>query len=99
MSQAREIGRVAALWRYPVKSMAAEPLAQAEGSWHGLTGDRRWAFIRDGMVNSGFPWLTIREHAEMRHYRPSFVHPERPDASPVAVHTPTGAVFDVSDPA
>jgi uncharacterized protein YcbX len=30
------VGRVAALWRYPVKSMAAEELDGAEVSWHGL---------------------------------------------------------------
>ena len=42
------VGRVAGLWRYPVKSMAAERLENVEVSWHGLAGDRRWAFIRDG---------------------------------------------------
>ncbi len=55
------VGRVVGLWRYPVKSMAGEALKEAEVSWHGFAGDRRWAFIRDGMVNSGFPWLTLRE--------------------------------------
>ncbi|MFN2464119.1 MAG: MOSC N-terminal beta barrel domain-containing protein, partial [Candidatus Dormibacteria bacterium] len=56
----RAVGRVAALWRYPVKSMAGEALAVADVSWHGLAGDRRWAFIREGQERSGFPWLTIR---------------------------------------
>jgi uncharacterized protein len=59
-----EVGRVATLWRYPVKSMAAEELDAVEVSWHGLAGDRRWAFIRDQQVRSGFPWLTIREPPE-----------------------------------
>ena len=98
-SPGREVGRVVSLWRYPVKSMAAEPLEHAEVSWHGLVGDRRWAFIRDGMVKSGFPWLTIRERVEMRHYRPSFVEPDRPNASAVIVRTPTGETVDVIDPA
>lgn len=40
-----EFGRVVALWRYPVKSMGAEQLAEADVSLHGLAGDRRWAFI------------------------------------------------------
>ena len=57
----RQVGRVVGLWRYPVKSMGAEELAEAEVSWHGLAGDRRWAFIRNGVVHSGFPWLTLRE--------------------------------------
>ena len=61
----RELGRIVGLWRYPVKSMAAEPLDEVEVSWHGLAGDRRWAFVRDGIVRSGFPWLTIRERPEM----------------------------------
>src|SRR4051794_8227570 len=43
----REVGRVAALWRYPVKSMAAEPLESVDVAWHGLVGDRRWAFFRE----------------------------------------------------
>lgn len=94
----REVGRVAALWRYPVKSMGAEALDDVEVSWHGLAGDRRWAFIRDGMARSGFPWLTIRERPDMGHYRPSFVEPDRVDASATMVRTPSGEDLDVVDP-
>ena len=93
------VGRVAGLWRYPVKSMAAEELDDAEVSWHGLAGDRRWAFIRDGQVRSGFPWLTIRERPEMARYRPRFAEPDRPNAAPTLVRTPSGSEFDVADPA
>jgi uncharacterized protein len=95
----RMAGRVTGLWRYPVKSMGAEVLAEADVSWHGLAGDRRWAFIRDGMARSGFPWLTIRQHAQMGRFRPSFADPDRPDASPTMVLAPSGEVFDVADPA
>ena len=66
-SHDREVGRVVSLWRYPVKSMAAEPLEQIDVSWHGLAGDRRWAFVQDGLVRSGFPWLKIRERSDMWH--------------------------------
>ena len=93
------VGRILALWRYPVKSMAAEPLSEADVSWHGLAGDRRWAFVQDALVRSNFPWLTIREVAEMRLYRPSFVNPARPDASRTVVLTPDGDSLDVVDPA
>lgn len=93
------IGRVVALWRYPVKSMGAEALEQVEVSWHGLAGDRRWAFVREGTERSGFPWLTIRERPTMGHYRPSFAEPAKPDASPTLVRTPAGRVFDVTDSA
>jgi uncharacterized protein YcbX len=51
------IGHVEAIFRYPVKSMAGEPLDSANLGWHGLDGDRRLAFrrIED---RGGFPWLT-----------------------------------------
>jgi uncharacterized protein YcbX len=95
----RLVGRVAALWRYPVKSMAGESLEAVDVSWAGLAGDRRWAFVRPGMTHSGFPWLTIRERPEMWHYRPTFTEPDRPEHSPTVVHTPSGETFDVADPA
>lgn len=93
------VGRVVGLWRYPVKSMAGEELSEVEVSWHGLAGDRRWAFVRDGMVDSGFPWLTIRQRADMGHYRPSLAEPARPDRSPAVVRTPAGVTYDLADPA
>src|SRR3954464_5669460 len=92
------VGRVAALWRYPVKSMAGEALSEADVAWHGLSGDRRWAFVREGLERSGFPWLTIRERADMWHHEPSFEDPGRPDASKTIVRTPSGTSFDVVDP-
>lgn len=69
----RPVGRVVGLWRYPVKSMGAEALPGVEVSWHGLVGDRRWAFIRNNVPQSGFSWFTLRERPDMSHYRPSFV--------------------------
>ncbi len=94
-----DVGRVVALWRYPVKAMAGESLERADVSWHGLAGDRRWAFVRDGQVRSGFPWLTIRERSDLVAYRPAFSAPDRPEASPVVVRTPAGEHLDVDDPA
>jgi uncharacterized protein len=94
-----EVGRVAALWRYPVKSMAAEPLEEVEVAWAGFAGDRRWAFVRSGIERSGFPWMTIRQRSNMGEYRPSFVDPSRPDDSRTVVRTPTGDELDVVDPA
>ena len=40
-----EIGKVAALWRYPVKSMQGEELSEGEITPHGLLGDRVYALI------------------------------------------------------
>jgi uncharacterized protein YcbX len=93
------VGRVAGLWRYPVKSMGAEPLLEVDVSWHGLVGDRRWAFIRNDVPRSGFPWFTLRERIDMSRYQPAFAEPRRPDQSATLVTTPSGAVMDVSDPA
>ena len=95
----RPVGRVVGLWRYPVKSMAGNPVPEVDVSWHGLAGDRRWAFIREGVVRSGFPWLTLRERGDLNHYHPSFVDLTQPDKSPTIVRTPAGAVYDVTDPA
>ena len=94
----RVVGRVSALWRYPVKSMAPEPLERVDVSWNGFAGDRRWAFVQDDLVRSGFPWLTIRELPAMRHYLPSFDSAERPDSSRTRVRTPAGDEYDVTDP-
>ena len=93
------VGWVAGLWRYPVKSMAPESLAQVGVSWHGVAGDRRWALLDDGRRGSGFPWVTQRERPELARYRPSFRVPDRPDKSPVEVTTPDGDVLAITDPA
>jgi uncharacterized protein len=93
------IGRVAAVWRYPVKSMAGEQLDAVDVSWHGLAGDRRWAFVREGLERSGFPWLTLRERSDLLSFRPSFADPASPDRSSTSVATPDGEQFDVTDPA
>src|SRR5438552_3568421 len=41
-----ELGRVREIVRYPVKSMAGVPAESAFLGWHGLEGDRRFAFRR-----------------------------------------------------
>ena len=84
-SRQQEVGRVVALWRYPVKSMGAEALERADVSWHGVAGDRRWAFVREGLERSGFPWLTIRENAEMGNYRTSFAELNLGDGAALAI--------------
>lgn len=93
------VGRLVGLWRYPVKSMAGEALETCAVGWHGLAGDRRWAFVRPDSERSGFPWFTLRERADLNHYRPRFADPEKPDRSATVVRTPTGAELDVADPA
>lgn len=96
-SQARA-GIVSGLWRFPVKSMAGEPLAQADLSWAGLAGDRRWAFVRPDSQASGFPWHTIREFPQMSRHVARLSEPARADRSRVVVRTPGGDLYDVTDP-
>jgi uncharacterized protein YcbX len=40
-----EMGKVACLWRYPVKSMQGEELSEAELTQYGLLGDRLYALV------------------------------------------------------
>jgi len=93
------VGRVAAVLRYPVKSMAAESVVDVDVSWHGLAGDRRWAFVRPDLSGNGFPWLTLRQRNDLNDYQPGWAEPDRPDASAVIVRTPVGTRFDVTSPA
>ena len=52
------VGTIARLWRYPVKSLAAEALNQTTIEADGLSGDRRRALIGDdpGHARSGKPF-------------------------------------------
>jgi uncharacterized protein YcbX len=52
-----QVGHVCEIVRYPIKSMAGIATESAFLGWHGLDGDRRFAFRRVG-DDSGFPWLT-----------------------------------------
>ncbi|MCK1796003.1 MOSC domain-containing protein [Streptomyces sp. XM4193] len=92
------LGVLSQLWRYPVKSMAAEAVERSEVSWHGVAGDRRWAFLRRDSETNGFPYLTIRDEPRMCLYRAELTEPARPDASSVQVSTPEGTRYAVDDP-
>jgi len=86
---AHELGRVTALYRYPVKSMAGESLQSATMGWHGLEGDRRLAFLRRG-APGGFPWLTASKLPQLVRWTPQFVDGE---AVPSLVRSPDGVVM------
>src|SRR5215210_6764906 len=85
----KEIGRVKALYRYPVKSMAGEPLGSATLGWHGFAGDRRFAFIRVGN-QTGFPWLSASKFPQMIRYKPYSRDPNDSAGLPTHVRTPAG---------
>jgi hypothetical protein len=88
------VARVVALYRYPVKSMRGESVERARTAWHGLEGDRRYAFVRD-QDRSGLPWLTAREVPSMLKYTPRFADPTDPIGSPVLVRTPDGRELEI----
>ena len=56
-----EIGRVAQIARYPVKSMMGEQLETALMTEHGIEGDRIYALVQKDPPNERFPWMTARE--------------------------------------
>ena len=43
LRRVREVGRVGAIWLYPVKSLAGTSVSTAEVGTEGLAGDRAWA--------------------------------------------------------
>ena len=65
------LGTVRGIFRYPVKSMAGESQAAAAIGWHGLDGDRRFAFRLPGDA-SGFPWLIASKLPALLRFRPFF---------------------------
>jgi len=82
-----EIGRIEAIFRYPVKSMRGEPLEAAALGWHGLDGDRRLAFRRLD-DRGGFPWLIGSKHPDLVRFTPQ--RREEGEGLPTHVRTPEG---------
>src|ERR1051326_7866466 len=84
-----QLGYVRELVRYPVKSMAGVATTSALLGWHGLQGDRRFAFRRMN-DNSGFPWLSASRLPELRLYQPIGLDPNAAEPAPSHVRTPDG---------
>ncbi|MBP6471380.1 MAG: MOSC domain-containing protein [Chloroflexi bacterium] len=94
----QDVGVVKALYRYPVKSMQGETLAAAQVVWHGLEGDRRYAFMRGDVGDSSFPWLTGRQIPAMLLYTPQFTSPDDARNSAIVVRTPDGRSLPITSP-
>lgn len=90
----KEIGHVCELVRYPIKSMAGTPTESAFLGWHGLDGDRRFAFRRLG-DDSGFPWLSASKLPELILYQPLGVDSTAEEPLPTHVRTPSGAQLEL----
>jgi uncharacterized protein YcbX len=85
----KHIGHIRELVRYPVKSMAGTKTESAFLGWHGLDGDRRFAFRRVGADN-GFPWLTASRLPELLLYHPFGLDESTGEPLPTHVRTPAG---------
>lgn len=88
------LGHVREITRYPVKSMAGIATESAVIGWHGLEGDRRFAFRRMGEDN-GFPWLSASRLPELLLYQPVGLD-ESGESLPTHVRTPSGSQLEIS---
>jgi MOSC domain-containing protein len=89
LSMTIHLGYVHELVRYPVKSMAGIATDTAFLGWHGLQGDRRFAFRRLN-DNSGFPWLSASRLPELLLYQPLDLDENEEEPLPTHVRTPDG---------
>src|SRR5215207_2512134 len=83
------LGHIHELVRYPVKSMAGIATDSAFLGWHGLHGDRRFAFRRLN-DNSGFLRLSASRPPELLLYQPLGVDEKAEEPTPGHVRTPAG---------
>jgi uncharacterized protein YcbX len=75
--------------------MAGTAVASAVLGWHGLAGDRRYAFRRLG-DDSGFPWLTASRVPELVLYHPFGAAVGADEPLPTHVRTPDGRPLELS---
>jgi uncharacterized protein YcbX len=88
------VGYVREITRYPIKSMAGIATESALVGWHGLEGDRRFAFRRIG-DNGGFPWLSASKLPELVLYQPVGCDKSSGEQFPTHVRTPSGPLLAV----
>jgi hypothetical protein len=73
--------------------MAGDLLDVARLSWHGIEGDRRFAFRRL-TDKSGFPWLTASKLPQLLLYKPFGLN-SNGDLLPTHVRTPDGREYEL----
>lgn len=88
------IGHVREIVGYPVKSMAGVPTESAFLGWHGLDGDRRFAFRRVGDTGS-FPFLTASRFPGLLLYHPLRLDEGAGEPLPTHVRTPAGTQMEL----
>ena len=91
---ARQVGIVAALWRYPVKSMLGEQVAELEITERGAIGDRAYALreIETGHI------VSAKKFAAMFGFRARYEEPPSSGRfAPVAIKFPDGTTIHAED--
>ncbi len=89
-------GTIAAIRRYPVKSMAGEALAAADLHRTWMHGDRQYAFVK-ASDTSDFPWLTGRDVPDLVRHRAHYAGGGDPKRARVVVEDPDGVEHDIRD--
>ena len=99
MAMSGVVGSVARLWRFPVKSMRGEQLAEAELTQQGLVGDRGYALIDvdTGKVASA---KSVKLFPDLLDCRAAFVEPPRSggELPPVRITLPDGTSVTSDSP-
>jgi uncharacterized protein len=92
MTMAEQVGTIAALWRFPVKSMLGEELDATEMSSSGLAGDRAYALI-DAATGKVVSAKSPRLWPDILSCRARFLDPPHAgeDPPPVRITLPGGA--------
>jgi hypothetical protein len=94
-----EAGSVAALWRYPVKSMMGEELNAAEVTERGLVGDRQFAVV-DTTTGKVAGAKNPRKWGNFFDFRAAYVDPPQRGSKPPTVRMtlPDGTVVTSNQP-
>lgn len=92
-------GSVAALWRFPVKSMLGERLERAEVTDHGLLGDRAFA-LYDRETGKRVSAVDVRRYPNLFRFSARFVRPPQlgEDLPPVVIELPDGNQVESGEP-
>jgi MOSC domain-containing protein len=93
MTSEEPAGRVAALWRFPVKSMLGERVEEANVTPGGLVGDRAYALV-DGASGKVVSAKSVQAFPDLFACRAAFVEPPPLEGPlpPVRITLPDGSV-------
>jgi uncharacterized protein YcbX len=94
-----QVGSVAALWRYPVKSMMGEQLNSCEVTGRGLLGDRQFAVVDRATGKVGGA-KNPRKWGNFFDFRAAYAQAPQTGATmpPVRITLPDGAVITTGQP-